>query len=379
MGTAPNDNQRVRIQLIDPSAFTPPYDRALARALAGAGQDVELITSRFLYGPVPEAAGYTTEEFFYRRSSARGLEARGRVPFKFVEHLDDMRRLRGRIEGDVTHYQWLTVPSLDRRLISPKRPRVMTAHYVIAPDPAPRQVKSARRVFESMDAVIVHSETGARRMNEIVGLPKERIRVIPHGSFDYLTELPEEKPLPAELEGATGPVILFFGLMRPYKGIDVLLDAFAGITGAELWIVGNPRMDIEPLKERAAKLPGKVRWLTRFVNDDEIPALMRHADVLVLPYRDGEQSGVLYTGLAFEKAMVISDVGGLGDVAREHDAARLVQPGDADGLGAALEELTADDAARKALAEKAAIAAKGPFAWGSIAAATLDLYRDVGA
>lgn len=379
MGTAANDNQRVRIQLIDPSAFTPPYDRALARALAGAGQEVELITSRFLYGPVPEPAGYEAEEFFYRRSSARGLKARGRVPFKFVEHLDDMRRLRRRIAGDVTHYQWLTVPGLDRRLISPKRPRVMTAHYVIPPDPAPRQVKSARRVFESMDAVIVHSETGARRMKEIVGLPQERIRVIPHGSFDYLTELPEEKPLPPELEGATGPVILFFGLMRPYKGIDVLLEAFAGIEDAELWIVGNPRMDIEPLRKRAAGLPGKVRWLPRFVHDDEIPAIMRRADLLVLPYRDGEQSGVLYTGLAFEKPMVISDVGGLGDVAREHDAARLVEPEDVAGLAAALEELTGDESARRGLAEKAATAAKGPFDWGRIAEQTLDLYREVGA
>lgn len=369
----------MRIQLIDPSAFTPPYDRALARSLAETGAEVELITSRFLYGPVPEAHGYTVDESFYRRSAARGLEARGRVPFKFAEHLGDMKRLRSQIEGDVTHYQWLTVPSLDRHLISPKRPRVMTAHYVIPPDPSSRQVKSARKVFEAMDAVVVHSNTGARRMNEIVGLSEDLIHVIPHGSFDYLTELPEEKPLPQELEGAQGPVILFFGLMRPYKGIDVLLDAFAELDGAELWIVGNPRMDIGPLIEKADRLPGTVRWLPRFVHDDEIPAIMRRADLLVLPYRDGEQSGVLYTGLAFEKPMVVSNVGGLGDVAREHDAARLVEPGDVDGLGAELAELIGDEAARTALAGKAAAAAEGPFAWGNIAEMTLDLYREVGA
>jgi glycosyltransferase involved in cell wall biosynthesis len=369
----------VRIQLIDPSAFTPPYDRALARALAAAGQEVELITSRFLYGPVPEAVGYTAEEFFYRRSAGRGLDARGRVPFKFLEHLDDMRRLRSRIAGDVTHYQWLTVPVLDRHLIPPKRPRVMTAHYVISPDPSPRQVKSARRVFESMDAVIAHSETGARRLNEIVGLPQERIRVIPHGTFDYLTRLPDERALPAELEGADRPVILFFGLIRPYKGVDVLLEAFAGIPDAELWIVGNPRTDISELERLAGQVEGRVRWLPRFIDDDEIPAIMRRADLLVLPYRDGEQSGVLYTGLAFGKPMVISDVGGLGDVARQHDAARLVNPGDADDLGTALKELVGDEAARRELAAKAREAARGPFDWQSIAAETIDLYREVGA
>lgn len=369
----------MRIQLIDPSAFTPPYDRALARALAAEGAEVELLTSKFLYGPVPEPVGYEARNVFYRRSAARGLNARGRVPFKFAEHLADMKRLRGMIEGDVTHYQWLTVPSLDHRLIPTGPPRVMTAHYVAPPEPTSRQVRSAFKAFDSMDALIVHSQTGARRMEDVVGISPEKIHVIPHGSFDYLTELPVEDPLPAELEGATGPVVLFFGLLRPYKGVDVLLDAFAAVEGAELWIVGNPRMDLADLKARAEKLGGRVRWLPRFVKDTEIPAIMRAADLLVLPYRDGEQSGVLYTGLAFGKPMVISDVGGLGDVAREHDAARLVEPGDVEGLADALTELVEDETARKDLARKAAAAAKGPFAWASIARQTIDLYREVGA
>lgn len=369
----------MRVQLIDPSAFTPPYDRALARALGDAGAEVELITSKFLYGPVPDPDGYEVNELFYRRTTERGLRARGRVAFKFAEHLGDMKRLRGRIEGDVTHYQWLTVPGIDRKLISPKRPRVMTAHYVASPDPGRREIKAANKLFGSMDAVIVHSEAGARRMHEVIGLPEDRIRVIPHGSFDYLTEMPDEAPLPAELEGAEGPVILFFGLLRPYKGIDLLLEAFAGIEGAELWIVGNPRMDLTELKARAEKIGGRIRWLPRFVVDEEIPAIMRRADLLVLPYRDGEQSGVLYTGLAFGKPMVVSDVGGLGDVARDHDAARLVEPGDVDGLGSALDELVSDPAAREALANQARIAAAGPFSWKKIAAKTLDLYREVGA
>ncbi|MEA2273325.1 MAG: hypothetical protein QOI98_2033, partial [Solirubrobacteraceae bacterium] len=58
----------MRIQLVDPSAFTPPYDHALAAALARAGADVELVTSRFLYGPVPRAEGYRVTELFYRRT-----------------------------------------------------------------------------------------------------------------------------------------------------------------------------------------------------------------------------------------------------------------------------------------------------------------------
>ena len=194
-----------------------------------------------------------------------------------------------------------------------------------------------------MDAVVAHSEHGAARLRDEVGLDPRRVRVIPHGAFDYLTRLPEEKPLPAELEGAEGPVILFFGLLRPYKGIENLLAGLPPGRGAELWIVGNPRMDVEPLRQLAAEAPGRVRFVTRFVEDAEIPAIFRRADLVVLPYLDAEHSGVLYTGLAFGKPLVLSAVGGFPEVAAT-GAARLVPPGDAAALAAALAELVADEA-----------------------------------
>lgn len=379
MSTFGHDNQTMRVKLVDPSAFTPPYDRALAGALAQAGAEVELITSEFLYGPVPEADGYEVSEFFYRRTAARGLDSRGRLPLKLAEHLPDMARLRRRLDGDVTHYQWLTVPALDHLLVPRNGPKVMTAHYIASPDPKWFELTTAQRMFDSMDAVIAHTVNGARRLEELIGLPSDRVRVIPHGAFDYLTRLPDEALLPIELDGAKGPVVLFFGLMRPYKGIDTLLEAFAEIEGAELWIVGNPRMELVELIERSRRLPGKVRWLPRFIEDREIPAIMRAADLLVLPYRDIEQSGVLYTGLAFGKAMVLSDVGGFGEVAREHGAARLVPPEDPVALAGALIELISDPAARARLEEKAVAAAAGPYSWDEIARSTMRLYREVGA
>ena len=367
----------MKVQLVDPSAFTPPYDRALAAALARAGAEVELLTTRFLYGPVPPAEGYRVDERFYRRSAARGLEAPARLPFKALEHVPDMLRFRRDAAGDVVHYQWLTVPSLDIHLLPSLRPRVMTAHYILPPRPSRRQVRSARRVFGAMDAVVAHSEHSAARLRDQVGLDPAKVRVIPHGAFDYLTRLPEEKPLPAELEGAEGPVILSFGLLRPYKGIENLVDAFGQLGGdAELWIVGNPRMDIEPLRRQAEEAGGRVRTVTRFVDDAEIPAIFRRADLVVLPYLDAEHSGVLYTGLAFGKPLVLSAVGGFPDVA-ETGAARLVPPGDTAALAAALEELVGDDAARAELAAAATRAATGPFSWDKAARRTLDLYREL--
>jgi len=366
----------MRVQLVDPSAFTPPYDRALAAALARAGAEVELLTSRFLYGPVPAAEGYAVRECFYRRSAARGLDAPARRAFKLAEHLPDMLRLRRALDAGVVHYQWLTLPALDPSLLPPLRPRVMTAHYVLPPRPSRRQLAAARRAFGAMDAVVAHSEHGARRLREVVGLPGERVRVIHHGAFDYLTRLPDPKPLPRELEGAEGPVILFFGLLRPYKGVDTLLEAFRRVPGAELWIVGNPRMEVEPLRRLAAEAPGRVRFLTRFVEDSEIPAIMRGADVVALPYRDAEHSGVLYAALAFGKPLVLSAVGGFPEVA-EAGAARLVPPEDPVTLAATLAELAGDEGARAELAAAAARAATGAYSWDEAARLHLALYREL--
>jgi glycosyltransferase involved in cell wall biosynthesis len=367
----------MRVQLVDPSAFTPPYDHALAAALARGGADVELVTSPFLYGPIPEPQGYRVTERFYRRSSARGLGAAGRRAFKLAEHLSDMRRFRRNAEADLVHYQWMTVPGLDPLLLPSLRPRLMTAHYVLPLRPSRRRLATARRAFGRMDAVIAHSRQGARRLTEEVGIDPARVHVIHHGAFDYLTRLPEERPLPAELRGVQGPVILFFGLLRPYKGIDVLLEAFRSLRGAELWIVGNPRMPVEPLRRQATQAHGTVRIVPRFITDPEIPAYFRRADVVVLPYRDVEHSGVVYTALAFAKPMVLSAVGGFPELAAEHGAARIVPPEQPAALARALDELIEDDAARTELAAAARRAAEGAYSWDRIGAQTLDLYEQL--
>ena len=362
----------MRIQLVDPSAFTPPYDHALAAALARAGADVELVTSRFLYGPVPREEGYRVTEHFYRRAARRGLDVRGRMALKLAEHVPDMlryRRLAGRAE--LVHYQWLTVQPLDAFLLPPARPRVLTAHDVLPREPRPGQLAATRRLVRRMDALIAHSEHGAARLREELDVDADRVRVIPHGAFEYLTRLPEERPLPAELAAVERPVILFFGLLRPYKGLDVLLDAWRSVDAdAELWIVGMPRMDIEPLRRAA---DSRVRFVPRFVRDPEIPAFFRRAEVVVLPYREIDQSGVLYTALAFGKAMVLSDVGGFSEVG----AGRLVPPGDTASLSSALTELLADAAERRQLGEVALAAARGRYSWDRAAEQTLALYREL--
>src|SRR3954463_6927332 len=122
----------MRVQVVDPPAYTPPYDRSLCAALARAGAEVELVTSRFVHGPVPAPLGYEVREFFYRRSGRRDGSAPTRRALKLAEHVTDMLRYRRDVTPvDGRHYQWLPVPPIDSRLLPPGHPRVLTAHGVL--------------------------------------------------------------------------------------------------------------------------------------------------------------------------------------------------------------------------------------------------------
>jgi glycosyltransferase involved in cell wall biosynthesis len=361
------------VDVVDPSAYTPPYDHALCSALARAGARVRLQTSRFGYGPVPVPDGYERVERFYRRGSRARPGSRARFAAKLAQEVPDMLRYARRAapQADVVHFQWLTVQQLDVHLLPRGRPLVLTAHDVLPREPRRGQLAAQRRLYERVDAVVVHSEHGRQRLVEALGIAPSKVQVIAHGAFEHLTHVAGERPLPAELAAVDKRVVLCFGLMRRYKGIDVLLDAWrAADLDAELWIVGMARMDIEALR---AASPPSVRWVPRFVADDEIAAYFRRADLVVLPYREIDQSGVLFTALAFGRPLLLSAVGGFPEVAG-HGAAALVAAGDPLALAQQLRRLIADDGARARLAEGARAAAAGPYSWDAVAAAHLELY-----
>jgi glycosyltransferase involved in cell wall biosynthesis len=393
----------MRVHVVDPSAYTPPYDHALCRALAATGADVELFTSRFAYGEAPPAEGYERRELFYRlahRGAAEGTRSRAGQALKLVEHVPDMLRYRRAARAaDVVHFQWLTVQPLDVHLLPrrrrtesktrPPRPKlVLTAHDVLPREPRPGQLAAQRRLYERFDAVVVHSEYGRGRLHEL-GVDPDRVHVIPHGALTYLAEV-AQAPLEDGLSfHAEGPVAMLFGLLRPYKGLDVLLRAWRGtasdggdgsegeagegigIEGAELWVVGMPRYDIAAVIDAA---PASVRLVPRFIPDAELGVYFRRADLVVLPYLEADQSGVLFTALAFGKPLLLSDVGGFPEMVA-CGAARTVPAGDPDALRTALRELLADPAARSAMADRARAAVAGPYSWERIARAHTKLYE----
>ncbi len=374
----------MRVHVVDPSAYTPPYDHALCRALSAVNVEVELFTSRFVYGPVAAPDGYARREWFYRVAlGAPG--GRVRMASKLAQHVPDMLRYRHAARtADVVHFQWLAVQHLDghllpanRSALGVRRPLVLTAHDVLPREPRPGQIAAQRRLYDRFDAIIVHSEHGRARLIDELGADGERVHVIPHGVLTHLAERSSDtppRPLPFQTDK---PVVLCFGLMRPYKGIDVLLRAWRGAHGeaqiedAELWIAGMPRMDISALQATA---PPNVRFVPRFIGDHELPAYFERADLVVLPYLQADQSGVLFTALAFGKPLLLSDVGGFPEIAGT-GAARVVAAGDPHALGQALRELLRDRAALTEMCVRARAVAHGRYSWKAIARAHMQLYE----
>jgi glycosyltransferase involved in cell wall biosynthesis len=383
----------VRVDVVDPSAYTPPYDHALCAALGSQGAEVRLMTSRFAYGELPAPGHYARREVFYRSAMGRP-GSRLRLTTKLLAHGPDMARYRRMARwAEVVHFQWFPVGWLDRLLL-PRRPIVVTAHDLLPREPRPGQVSAQRRLYDAVDAVVVHSQFGRAQLVDQLGIPADRVTVIHHGAFDHLAALAPGR-LPPELLDQAGdspaskqddpqaPVVLFFGLLRPYKGLDVLLAAWPELSSAmfdgptpQLWIVGHPRMPLEQLRSSA---PPGVRFVPRFVSEAELAACFDRASLVVLPYLSTERfdfSGVLATALAFGKPAVLSDLGGFPEVAAS-GSARLVPPGDPEALAEALSEVLRDPAEHARLAAGARAAAVGPYSWRESAARTLALYRTI--
>jgi glycosyltransferase involved in cell wall biosynthesis len=352
----------MRIALVDPLAYTPPYDHALATALAARGHAVTLLTSRFPHGEAPAAERYGREELFAPVSTRVFRRAAPRLALKAVEYPPSVLRLLrrvGRLDPDIVHVQWLPRPELDLRWlrrVADERPVVLTAHDVL-----PRRAQALRvwpDVLETAERVIVHSRRAVAQLVEL-GLGRERIAQIPHPVFPG-----EELPPPS------GRTLLFFGLIRDYKGLDVLLEALPAIPRARLVVAGDPLDPVEPVD-----LDGRVEWRLGFRPWHEVRQLMAEAAAVVLPYRRLDSSGVLATAIGYGRPVVVTDVGSLGEIVREFRAGEVVAPDDAGALARATTRLLQPK--RLAAAHEGAKRAAAELTWARSAEAHDRLYREV--
>ena len=332
----------MRVVVADPPAFTPPYDHELAAALARAGADVELATSRFRFGDAPVPDGYRRRELFYPLSSRLFRRSRLRLPLKVLEHPFGMARL-ATAAADVVHVQWLGLPEADAWLLRTRAPLVFTAHDLL-PRRTARKEGLWRRLFGRFERIVVHSQRGRETLASF-GVPEEKLRVIPH---------PVTPSEPAR--GGHGRTVLALGLVRPYKQLDQARDAVSRVDGAELRVAGDSH---------------------RFLPESEIDRALAESTVAVFPYRaELDQSGALLRALGAGLPAVVYDVGGLAEPVRAFGAGRVVAPDDVDGLAAALQELL-DDEAALASARAGAMRARAELTWAASAQAHLDLYREL--
>jgi glycosyltransferase involved in cell wall biosynthesis len=344
----------VRVLLADPPAFTPWYDHELAAALARSGAEVELATSRFRFGELPEPDGYRRSERFYPVSSRLFKRSRLRLPLKALEHLEVMRAL-SRARVDVLHLQWLALPQADVRLRF-RSPSVFTAHDLL-----PRRTSSReglwRRLLERFDRVVVHSERGRETLGEL-GIDA---RVIPHPVYPS-----------AATRADDGHTLLSLGVIRPYKGLADAIEVTKRLTDARLLVAGDPAMPLDGL--RAAE---RVEWRLGYLPQSELDRALSETTVAVFPYRaELDQSGALLQALGAGVPAVVYDVAGLGEPIRAYGAGRVVPADDVDALTEAVRELLGDSEALAA-ARAGAERARRELTWDASAARHLELYREL--
>ncbi len=332
----------MRISLADPVSYTLPYDRSLAGALARRGHDVDLFAASFAFAELPPPDGYRQHDVFFTRS-ARLLRGNPRSRLRFLskglEYVPSARRMTreiARLDPDVLHVQWLGLPRYDLRwleAIGRQRPVVFTAHDVL-PRRTADKVDLWRRVFDTVDRVVVHGAGAVDQLAEL-GVDRARIVRIPHPVFE-----PSRAIAPP-----VGPTLVFFGLIRRSKGLDLLIRALPAIAedvpDVRLIVAGDPIEPAEPFQDLARQLgvAERIEWRLRFLADDQIAGVMEEAAVVVLPYRHIESSGALAMALGYGRPVVVTDVGSLGDTVRELDAGAVVPPEDPEALAEACSRL----------------------------------------
>jgi glycosyltransferase involved in cell wall biosynthesis len=349
----------MHVVIADPPAYTPPYDRSLAGALAAAGADIELVTSRFRFGAVATPNGYRAAEWFYPVSSRMG-STRLRLAVKAVEHPLGMARFAA-AKPDVLHVQWFGAPELDRWLFRPRSPVVFTAHDII-----PRRTASKiglwKTLFGRCERVVVHSERGKGALVDF-GIAEEDVRVIPHPAFRGEIDRRDD-----------GRTALLHGLIRPYKGVEDAVDAVLRVPEARLLVAGDPRVPLDDVRRKAGD---RAEWRLGFLPPDEMRSALSEATVSLFPYRpEIDVSGALLQSLGAGIPSIVYDIGGLGETVGRYGAGAVVEPGDVEGMASALERLLGDEAALAA-ARQGAEAARAELTWEASAEAHLDLYREL--
>ena len=382
MSAAPGEEQRGRpTVLVVGSGWRMTsgisyYTCRLANALAGVTPTAAVLMRQLvpsaLY-PGRKRVGQVVNDLGYDDA----VEVHDGVDWFWGASMLGARALIARRRPDVVVLQWWTGAVLHSYLALAWLARRRGARVVVewheVQDTGEARVPGAVRYVRALvglllrmtDAHVVHSRHDAEALREAYGLDPATMTVVPHGPYDHVgagigadggVESAMADPSvvdPAVVDDAaraTAPAepmnLLFFGVIRPYKGLEDLVEAFealpAGVReGMRLTVVGEPWEGYDaPLRAIAASpAADRITLVDRYVTDAEVSAHFAAADAVVLPYRRSSASGPLHVAMSAGLPVVVTDVGGLVDAADGYEGAVMVPPRDPAALAAALADL----------------------------------------
>lgn len=255
-------------------------------------------------------------------------------------------------KSDVIIFQWWTssvahmyffIELLNK--ISGKAAVIIEFHEVVDPlENSILPIKIYSRIMGSLirklaSHYVVHSEADRKLVSEAYRIPEQKVTVIPHGIYDHYERVENAREI---LKINEDFVILFFGLLRPYKGVKYLIRAFEMLPEeirdkSRLLIVGETWEDKESVKAAEMSLfRDKITIVNKYVSDCEVSLYFSAADVLVLPYTRASQSGVAHIGMSYGLPIVATKVGGLIESLSKYEGVFFTEPCNAESVARAI-------------------------------------------
>ena len=379
--------------MMDLWAIVPYYTAYLSRALISEGADVRVGSISYYLDPtcysgrglrVDPGLMDVVGRFRLPRTPRRILKlgeamlnlAALSVRFSFsppaVVHVQYLPMLKWRVPLDL----WFL------RLCRARGSKIMlTVHDLLPHDTADQHKQTFLQLYSFVDGIICHSDHIRTRLASEFAVAEEKVSVIPHGPFFY--DLPGGDPAETLRQFGAIPgavMVLWQGIIFPYKGLDLLLSAWQRVEAAHpsacLVVAGTGSPDLLAALQRQIedlKLT-RVRLHPRFISTEELVGLYRAADIVVYPYRAITTSGALATGLALGKAMITSDLAVFRELLTNNQDALLVDPADPDALAAAIVRLANEPELREQFAAGIRAMNFGDASWRSIADRTVSAY-----
>jgi len=255
-------------------------------------------------------------------------------------------------KADIIIFEWWTSSVAHmylalQLLLFRKVPIIIEYHEVV--DPLEQSilpirlysVLMGRIIRERADGYVVHSEADRALVEASFHIPHEKVKVIPHGLYDHYPVVGKSVAR-KQLGIAEEHVILFFGLLRPYKGVQNLIEAFDSLPGellrsTRLLIVGEAWEDKNSLARADQSLnKEKITIVNRYIGDNEVPVYFSAADLIALPYTRASQSGVAHIAMAFGLPIIATKVGGLEEGLQSYAGVLFIAPNNKEELKRAL-------------------------------------------